>query len=319
MRSSITLTSAPRPLNGASRWHSMKRTPVSPSRADRSAGLKRSTWPTWSLRPRRAASFVSSAASRLVRVIGFSTSTCTPCSRKNLRELEMRRRARGDRDRVDVTDELAVVGEDSASRRFPRRRGRPPRRDRRRRRGRRRRARGTSAHETGRGSRRRRPPRGASFTRVRCRARSSSGSSRGARSAGSARSRARSARATSSIVSARSSSIRTARSILRRSRRVEARALEPDAIHGARRGPVALGDRERRDVLVRERAGREERVRADTRELRDAGETAHERVVLDRHVARELRAVHDHDVLRELAVVADVRVRHDEVVVADAA
>ena len=99
-------------------------------------------------------------------------------------------------------------------------------------------------------------------------------------------------------------------------RRVEARALEPDAIHRARHGPVALRDRERRDVLVCERAGREERVRADTRELREAGETAHERVVLDRHVARELRRVHDHDVLRDLAVVADVRVRHHEVVVA---
>ncbi len=61
----------------------MKRTAVSPSRADNNAVLKRSTWPTWSLRPRRAASSLSSAASRLVRVIGFSTSTCTPCSRKN--------------------------------------------------------------------------------------------------------------------------------------------------------------------------------------------------------------------------------------------
>ena len=47
-------------------------------------------------------------------------------------------------------------------------------------------------------------------------------------------------------------------------------------------------------------------------------EAAHERVMLDRHMARELRAVHDDDVLGELAVVADVRVRHDEVVVADA-
>ena len=47
-------------------------------------------------------------------------------------------------------------------------------------------------------------------------------------------------------------------------------------------------------------------------------EAADERVVLDRHVARELRAVDDDDVIGELAVVADVRVGHDEVVIADA-
>ncbi len=49
-----------------------------------------------------------------------------------------------------------------------------------------------------------------------------------------------------------------------------------------------------------------------------AGQAADERVVLDRHVARELRAVDDDDVIGDLAVVADVRVGHDEVVVADA-
>ncbi len=53
----------------------MNRTASSPSRADTSAGLKRSTWPTWSLTPTSAASCASSAASALVRVIGFSTST----------------------------------------------------------------------------------------------------------------------------------------------------------------------------------------------------------------------------------------------------
>ena len=52
---------------------------------------------------------------------------------------------------------------------------------------------------------------------------------------------------------------------------------------------MPFGDRERHDVLVRERARCEERIRAEPRELRDSREAAHERVVLDRHVARELR------------------------------
>ena len=100
--------------------------------------------------------------------------------------------------------------------------------------------------------------------------------------------------------------------------RVEAGALQAHAVDGARRRPVPFGDRERHDVLVRERARGHERVRAEPRELRDAGEAADERVVLDRHVARELRAVDDDDVIGELAVMADVRVGHDEVVIADA-
>ena len=106
--------------------------------------------------------------------------------------------------------------------------------------------------------------------------------------------------------------------MLRRSAASKPARFKPDAVDGARRRPVPFGDRERHDVLVRERAGRHERVRAEPRELRDAGQAADERVVLDRHVARELRAVDDDDVIGELAVVADVRVGHDEVVVADA-
>ncbi len=82
MRSSTTLTSAPRAVNGASLWHSMKLGRSSPRRAASSAGLKRSICPTCSFSPCASASSVSVAASALVTVIGFSTSTCTPRSRK---------------------------------------------------------------------------------------------------------------------------------------------------------------------------------------------------------------------------------------------
>src|SRR5678816_3552712 len=59
----------------------MKRglTPI--SRATESAGLKRSTWPTWSTRPRSRARAAMARASSSVAAMGFSTSTWIPRSR----------------------------------------------------------------------------------------------------------------------------------------------------------------------------------------------------------------------------------------------
>src|SRR5690606_8543596 len=51
----------------------------------------------------------------------------------------------------------------------------------------------------------------------------------------------------------------------------EAGPLQADPVRRAQRRPVAFGDREWRDVLVRVRAAGEKRVSADAHELRCAG------------------------------------------------
>ncbi len=81
MRSSTTFTSMPRGLKIASRSDSMNSGRVIWSRTARIAGLNRSRCPTWNIKPWRAASSTSSAASSTVRVTGFSTRMCTPASR----------------------------------------------------------------------------------------------------------------------------------------------------------------------------------------------------------------------------------------------
>ena len=72
IRSSTTLTSVARAVNGASRVDSMKRGPSSRSETPSSTLLKRSMWPTCSTSPPARASAISSAASSTVVVTGFS-------------------------------------------------------------------------------------------------------------------------------------------------------------------------------------------------------------------------------------------------------
>ena len=50
--------------------------------ASTTAGLKRSTCPTCNTRLWRLAAWIKSRASSIVTAIGFSTSVCTPCSKK---------------------------------------------------------------------------------------------------------------------------------------------------------------------------------------------------------------------------------------------
>src|SRR5690606_30818596 len=73
--------------------------------------------------------------------------------------------------------------------------------------------------------------------------------------------------------------------------RVEAGTLQTDSVRRTQCRPVALGDRERWNVLVGVGAPDEKRVGAEPDELRDARVTAEQRMVLDDDVPRELAQV----------------------------
>ena len=88
-----------------------------------SAGLKRSTWPTCSFRLRSRRELVSTAASALVRVIGFSTSSARRARGRTARPRNAPP-CRGNRDGVDLPSELAVVPNCARLTLRPRRRGR---------------------------------------------------------------------------------------------------------------------------------------------------------------------------------------------------
>ena len=81
MRSSTTATSEPLGLNGANRSLSMNRGLFTYGSAARTAWLKRSMCPIWTITPfsLRASSSSASASSSVV-VIGFSMKTCLPRS-----------------------------------------------------------------------------------------------------------------------------------------------------------------------------------------------------------------------------------------------
>ena len=78
MRSNTTSMSSERGWNMASRWASMNLGDTIRSRTATSAGLKRSTCPTWSTSPVRRAVASSASASAVVTASGFSTSTWQP-------------------------------------------------------------------------------------------------------------------------------------------------------------------------------------------------------------------------------------------------
>ena len=69
-------------------------------------GLKRSTWPTWRMRPLRAASSASSVACAVLSVIGFSTSTCLPLERERVGNLVVRIGGRCHGSGVNHSDEI---------------------------------------------------------------------------------------------------------------------------------------------------------------------------------------------------------------------
>ena len=84
MRSSTTFTSVPRSRYGASRWHSMKRGVLRYGSAARIAAIEALQVPDLQDQPvARARVSMSSRACAGVSVIGFSTSTCAPASRKS--------------------------------------------------------------------------------------------------------------------------------------------------------------------------------------------------------------------------------------------
>ena len=82
IRSSTTSTSVPRSLNTDSRCASMNSGWVSSGCMASTAGLNRSRWPTWRMRPRSRARAMRSSASARVVVMGFSTSTSRLASRQ---------------------------------------------------------------------------------------------------------------------------------------------------------------------------------------------------------------------------------------------
>ena len=89
------------------------------------AGLKRSTWPTISLRSASSAAPRIRSASGRVVAIGFSTSTCRPAASASSATSAWHLRRTGDRDGVELVgaelDQVApvVVFDDLASRRGP--------------------------------------------------------------------------------------------------------------------------------------------------------------------------------------------------------
>ena len=83
IRSSTTPISMLRFGYGESRCDSMKRGRVSRDSSAPSTGLNRSMWPTCRTSPRAWASSARAFASVAVSVIGFSTRTCLPRSRRN--------------------------------------------------------------------------------------------------------------------------------------------------------------------------------------------------------------------------------------------
>ena len=111
MTSRITLTSAPRPLNGARRWHSMKRTVVSVSRAASErriesldvADLELELALRGELRENRG--LRARARHRLLDEHVHAVLEEEP------RQREMLCRRRGDRDGVDLAEQLAVSPE----------------------------------------------------------------------------------------------------------------------------------------------------------------------------------------------------------------
>ena len=97
----------------------MNRGSVSSGSAAATAGLKRSVCPTASVAPDAAAAAISASASASERAIGFSTSTGDAALEKRQRDLAVQLGRHGDRDGVDLAEQLAVVGQ----RRVRRRRG----------------------------------------------------------------------------------------------------------------------------------------------------------------------------------------------------
>ena len=103
----MTPTSRIRAGNGPRRvaliW---KMRPSSPAwsrrRSSRIAGLKRSMWPTVSIRPAAAAASIIAWASSRVAAIGFSTSTLAPRAKRRERRGEVEAGRRDDADEVEL-------------------------------------------------------------------------------------------------------------------------------------------------------------------------------------------------------------------------